>query len=327
MNIKCFKEDNNWYKGNLHSHTVVSDGKLTPKESVSLYKSKGYSFLCFSEHDIFTDFRSEFDQENFIILPGIEASSVLYDDKGIRTKIHHLHGILGTLKMQDNAEESLFQHMEHLPLPQFQGAKTAQDMTDLLARKGCISTYNHPLWSRVEEEDFIHTKGLCALEIFNYGTVLESNTGYDTTHWDTMLRHGNRVLAFASDDNHNEEFLDDSFGGWIMVNAQSLTHDNIIGAIIKGEYYSTSGPKIYSLKVEDGVVYVECSPVNHINFMSGNAINGGFSYWGKPCEDSVKKAEFKLKGNETYIRIECVDKYGKMAWSNPIFLDNEPLKK
>ena len=66
-----------WYKGNLHSHTVQSDGHLTPAEAVQLYKNQGYDFLCFSEHDHYTDLRKEFDSENFIILPGLEASVCL----------------------------------------------------------------------------------------------------------------------------------------------------------------------------------------------------------------------------------------------------------
>lgn len=322
-NINGFKKEGNWYKGNLHSHTTVSDGKLEPHESAKMHRDNGYAFLCLSEHDVYTDFRSEFNTEDFIIIPGIECSSILYDENNNRKKIHHLHGILGTSEMQKNAEDGLFKHMEYLePLP-WEGAKTAQDIADLLSRKGCISTYNHPLWSRVDQEDFINTKGLFALEVFNYGTVLESNTGYDTTHWDTMLRNGNKVFGFAADDNHNEEFLDDSFGGWVMVKAESLTHDNIINSMIDGEYYFSSGPEIFDWGIKDGYVYVECSAVNHVNFMSGNAINGGFSYWGEPCENSITKAEFKLRGNETYVRIECVDKFGKIAWSNPIFIDNK----
>ena len=34
-----FKNNGNWYKGNLHSHTTVSDGKMTPEQSVEVYKS------------------------------------------------------------------------------------------------------------------------------------------------------------------------------------------------------------------------------------------------------------------------------------------------
>lgn len=37
-----FSEKGNWYKGNLHSHTVNSDGKLTPAEGLLQLKQNGY---------------------------------------------------------------------------------------------------------------------------------------------------------------------------------------------------------------------------------------------------------------------------------------------
>ena len=42
-----FKQNGNWYKGNIHSHTTVSDGMLTPEQSAKLYKDNGYQFMCF----------------------------------------------------------------------------------------------------------------------------------------------------------------------------------------------------------------------------------------------------------------------------------------
>ena len=65
ININGFKRNGEWFKGNLHSHTTVSDGKLTPQESVNLYKGNGYDFMCLSEHDIYTDFRGELNSEGF----------------------------------------------------------------------------------------------------------------------------------------------------------------------------------------------------------------------------------------------------------------------
>ena len=92
--IRGFSENGNWYKGNLHSHTVNSDGRLTPEEAVKLFKEHGYHFLCFSEHDRYTDYREQFDSDDFIILPGVEASAVLCeeDGSGLRKKVHHIHG-------------------------------------------------------------------------------------------------------------------------------------------------------------------------------------------------------------------------------------------
>lgn len=61
VTIQGFSKEGNWYKGNLHSHTTNSDGMLTPKEAVALFREQGYHFLCFSEHDKYTDYRQEFD--------------------------------------------------------------------------------------------------------------------------------------------------------------------------------------------------------------------------------------------------------------------------
>ena len=73
-----FKNNGNWYKGNLHSHTTVSDGKMTPEQSVEVYKEHGYHFLALSEHDIYTDYRKQYNTDNFIMIPAIEASAILY---------------------------------------------------------------------------------------------------------------------------------------------------------------------------------------------------------------------------------------------------------
>ena len=96
MRKEMFSENGNWYKGNLHSHTTNSDGRLRPEEAAAFYKNYGYHFVCFSEHDYYTDLREQFDCEDFILLPGVEASVVLMDrDRTHVIKTHHIHGILG----------------------------------------------------------------------------------------------------------------------------------------------------------------------------------------------------------------------------------------
>ena len=49
---------------------------------------------------------------------------------------------------------------------QWDGAAVAQSLCDDLKKRSCITIYNHPIWSRVRESEFIHTTGLTALEIF-----------------------------------------------------------------------------------------------------------------------------------------------------------------
>ena len=326
MEIKGFSQQGNWYKGNLHSHTVNSDGKLTPAKAVALYRDHGYHFLCFSEHNLYTDYREDFDREDFLILPGLEASVILFEKVGsaLCKKAHHIHGILGTSQMQAAALKPLFHHMERLEpticYETWDGAAQAQKMVDELAARGCITTYNHPIWSRVEKEDFCSTEGLWALEIFNFGTANESNSGYDTSYWDRMLQDGKHICAFASDDNHNSGVPDDSCGGYIVVKSRELSHDSILQNMLSGNYYSSSGPEIYDWGIRDGNVYVECSPVYRIDFMAGNFIEDGISRVAKTPEDTLCSGEYLLKGHERYVRVQCTDRYGKTAWSNPIYL-------
>lgn len=326
--IEGFHRTGNWYKGNIHCHTTDSDGCLTPAEVVELYRKKGYAFLAISDHDVYSDYRSKFDSETFIILPAIEASAVLYADeqkrRSERLSIHHIHGILGNREMQKHAPKSVFSHQQKYPPREYcgewNGAEVAQELQDDLQAHGCITVYNHPVWSRVKEEDFIHTTGLTALEIYNYGTVNESATGFDTLRWDVMLRNGSHIFATASDDNHNDGIVEDSFGGYLMVQAEHLDHESIVNAILEGNYYSSTGPEIYEWGIRDNMVYVSCSPVCRVNFMAGNYINAGGAVVSATGKNDITRAEFELRGNEDYIRIECSDIYGKTAWSNPIFL-------
>src|ERR1043165_3179003 len=41
-----------WWKGNLHTHTLWSDGDDFPEMVVDWYKSRGYDFLALSDHNI-----------------------------------------------------------------------------------------------------------------------------------------------------------------------------------------------------------------------------------------------------------------------------------
>lgn len=315
----------NWYKGNLHSHSTNSDGAYHPQQVVKIYREQGYHFLCLSEHDLYTDYETKFNQEDFIVLPGLEASAELFDEKGSpnRKKVHHVHGILGTTQMVADSHQVPYHHGERHCVDTYYGAwdglHAAQKLVDDMTSRGMLSTYNHPLWSRVEMEEVIGLEKLWAVEIYNYGTDLESATGYDETFWDAMLRRGKRVFAFASDDNHNGA-LADSFGGFVMVNASCLSREAIITSLLQGNYYSSNGPQIYEWGIHKNQAYVVCSPANRIDFIVGNKVGDGLSCFAHESEGGLQRATYPLKGHETYIRVKCSDQNGKTAWSNPLFL-------
>ena len=41
----------NWYKGNMHTHTLWSDGQAFPEQAVDDYQQRGYHFLSLTEHN------------------------------------------------------------------------------------------------------------------------------------------------------------------------------------------------------------------------------------------------------------------------------------
>lgn len=52
--IYCFSEApaQNWYKGNLHTHSLWSDGDEYPEMIMNWYKANGYQFVGLSDHNI-----------------------------------------------------------------------------------------------------------------------------------------------------------------------------------------------------------------------------------------------------------------------------------
>ena len=81
-----------YFKTNLHTHTIISDGKLTPEEVKDLYKSKGYSVLCLTDHDVVVD-HSDLNDDDFLMLTGAEYDiTQAVGPKGYK-KTYHLNCI------------------------------------------------------------------------------------------------------------------------------------------------------------------------------------------------------------------------------------------
>ena len=54
--VACQTSDQGrWYKGNLHTHTLWSDGNHFPEMVVDWYASRGYDFLALTDHNIVAD--------------------------------------------------------------------------------------------------------------------------------------------------------------------------------------------------------------------------------------------------------------------------------
>lgn len=60
-----------FYKANLHCHTTVSDGRLTPEEVKTAYKNEGYSIVAYTDHNVLVSHQNLTD-DCFLALNGME---------------------------------------------------------------------------------------------------------------------------------------------------------------------------------------------------------------------------------------------------------------
>ena len=71
MKKHLLPEVGSFYKANLHCHSTLSDGRMTPQELKEHYKGMGYSVLAITDHDILVP-HPELNDEHFLTLNGYE---------------------------------------------------------------------------------------------------------------------------------------------------------------------------------------------------------------------------------------------------------------
>jgi hypothetical protein len=286
-----FSGEGTWYKGNLHCHSTESDGDRSPADVTRFYKSRGYSFITLSDHRRVTDI-SDQASDGFLPIGGMEIDGN-----------HALTG--GPFHMLAIGLHALNAQQPGLELP---------ELLDAIAADGGISIFCHPYWLGTCATDLENLDRCVGVEVFNANCEVEIAKGYSTECWDDTLQRGMRFFGFAHDDAH---WRSDDFGrAWILVRAAKLDEASILQAIRDGVFYSSSGPTIESLGIDNGTVTVTCSPVAAIHFV-------GDTRYGQrtaaPVGESITSAEYKLDGRERYLRVECVASDGSRAWSNPVW--------
>lgn len=301
MKQRLFPAEGQWYKGNLHTHTTLSDGVKSPEEMVAIYREAGYHFLALTDHDVY-GIHADLCCGDFLVLPGIELNFDASDGTGYRQ--HHVVGI-------GLPGENTFAHGERFRYPD---APTAQDLVDALRARGNLAIYAHPVWSHTDIEVLQGLQGICGMEIYNHTCEAGTATGYADSYFDQLLWEGKRLWCFASDDSH--QYLKDYGGGWICVKSPALTHGDILTAIQNGQFYASNGPEIHDITVEDGHVEMTCSPCRTVSCQS-DAFPG--MVW-RSEEGDMTQVAFDLDDQPAYWRITCEDRQGHKAWSQPFWL-------
>jgi len=300
-------ERGRFFRGNLHCHSNRSDGQISPEAVVGAYRDAGYDFICLSDHFEaeyawqVTDTRTLRD-ENFTTIVGAELSSAPWDER-----------------------DAYWVTAAGLPVD-FE-APPEDDHAVAIRRAGDLGAFvvmlhpglnNLPLAAATELPtiDAVH-----AVEVYNHhlATLANPDGANGAYMLDGLLEKGRRLLVNAGDDAHFDD-PKDRFGGWVEVHCDRLDPDALLGSLKAGRYYSTQGPSLRELLLDDQQLRVETTEVYAI------ALTGGGARWQSAEERSsedgepIAEADFDLTPfRGSYCRVTVVDPEGKRAWSNPIW--------
>lgn len=315
----------NYYKANMHCHSNLSDGKLTPEELKELYKDKGYSILAITDHDSIRN-HSYLDDEEFLTITSMEITikpKLVSANADRRMKVCHLN--VYALE-QDNDYNVCYStdYDYYSPKERVEAILQANGedykriyspeginkIIDIANKKGFLVCYNHPKWSMENYLDYSKYENLWAMEIFNNCSVMEGLFEYNESVYDDILRTGKKLFPVSADDNHNGSVSGDSFGGFIMVNSDNLDYGEVMDSLKNGDFYASTGPTIDEISVEGDVVTVKSSNAKFICMSTA-----GRRTDRKLATETeyINEASFKFIEDDIYFRITVVDEFGKRA--------------
>lgn len=336
MKSYLLPKDGTFYKANMHTHTTMSDGNLTPEQVKDAYKSHGYSIVAFTDHDLLVD-RSHLCDKDFLALNGLEVEANEVGDMHFQDKktVHLCFIALSP----DNLIQPCYHREKYLfgnaPLyrnqlkideskPNFERVYSIDGVNAMIedgVKNGFFVTYNHPIWSEEIPEFYLNYKNMHAMEICNYGSFVNGYDEYVPQIYDMFLKRGTRLFCVGGDDNHNKyPFNDrrsDSFGAFTMIKSPSLNYKDVTDALLKGNFYASQGPEIYELYYENERVHIKCSPVDKIMMKTGTRHAVAFY---DQTGNGITEAEFWVDTPiVNYVRFTVVDKEGKHANTNAYY--------
>ena len=284
-----------WLKGNLHTHTSLSDGDSTPEEVAAWYRGHGYDFLVLTDHDKITRIAPP---EGLLLIPGEEVTDRL------PKKPLHVNAI----------------GLERVVPPQ--GGKTPLEVlqrnVDAVRAAGGVPLVNHPNFGwAFGADELLQLRNFSLLEIAS-GHPYVNTQGPPSVEamWDRLLTNGQRVYGVAVDDSHHLKRpwdTDVALPGkaWVVVRAERRDAKSILAALERGEFYASTGVELEEMAPGRVTVKAKNGAHYRIQFIGAN---------GRILQETEgPTATYAIRGNEGYVRAKVIDSNGRMAWGQPAF--------
>ena len=199
--------------------------------------------------------------------------------------------------------------------PDFASVEDQESGPEIAARAvaaGAFVAIAHPQWSGLTLEDARSITSAHAVEIYNHGCAVDSDRPDGFVMADLLLTAGRDLTMIATDDAHFSE--PSQFGGWVMVKSEKNEPEALLAALKAGRFYSSQGPELHDIRIEDESLVVESSAVSSVIIIGPGtlttAVHGTSMTHTTIPLDRFKKA--------SWLRVSVIDAARKRAWSNPI---------
>ncbi|HYM11567.1 MAG TPA: CehA/McbA family metallohydrolase [Bryobacterales bacterium] len=297
-----------WYKGNLHTHTINSDGDTSPDEVVRWYKEHRYNFLVLTDHNYLTSvdgLNAVMGADGqFLVVRGEEVTD-RFEDKPVHVNAFNPKALVPP------------QHGSSV-------LDTIQRNVDAIRGAEAVPSINHPNFGwAITADDLRRVQNDKLFEIYN-GHPQVNNLGGGGVPglervWDTLLTAGRVMYGIAVDDAHNfKQFaphLSNPGRGWVSIHAPELTAAALIDGLERGDFYASTGVVLDDVERRSRELRLqihETRPLKYtIEFIGEN------SRVLKTTFDNP--ASYQLGSTDRYVRAKVTASSGEMAWTQPVF--------
>jgi hypothetical protein len=239
-------------KGDLHTHTLASDGVLNAEELARHAQRQGMDFLAITDHNQMVSAEALPRVPGFTLIPGVEWT--------------HYQGHANFLGVDKPYDEPFLANTPQEVLARFTSARA----------RGALITVNHPFDELCPFKFDMNSLPFDCLEIWN-GPMRESNlraVGF----WHTLLMAGKKVPICGGSDYHRDQLFIFPGGPTTCVHAMSASPADILSALRQGHAYITFAPNGPTLEMTAGDALpgdsVPFSSMKEIQISAGGLLAG-----------------------------------------------------
>lgn len=300
-------EIDHFQKGNIHTHTTLSDGGSSPEQTIAWYRSHGYQFLALTDHNKLSHpaHYASLQEPGFILISGEEITMT---GKGRQVHVNALCT------------------KNRIPGGNFASAAAAlSNGIGLVRAQGGVALVNHPNFDwALSAMDVTDARDAALLEIASgHPYVHSAGDGTHPSHeglWDIALTAGADYMGVGVDDEHHIDVSSDPPAtpgrAWISTFGEVTEQGAICNALSMGHLYASTGVDLRRIVVRDRSYALESiQPFATVVF-----IGQGGRELSREAPRNGQAATYILRGDEGYVRARVELPDGKRAWTPAVRL-------